>query len=146
MSVVQPPPDAQPPSPRTIQKSRRRAHAEEGILAQTFREAMVMWDQAKAAGADLQARLQTLENTLRAAWPKGRERDWQTLCSRCDDYGLELSSCPGDATCGRARRHLPHEFGKPCWCPLGKRFKDKPKPSAEDFTAAGKSKMTRAGR
>lgn len=144
--TTQTPSEPPPPTRRAVLKFRRKAHAEEGILAQTFREAMVMWDHAKAAGADLKTRLQTLENTLRAAWPKHREAAWKTLCSRCDDYGLEMADCPGDATCGRAKRHQAHSYGKPCWCERGRQFRDKPKPSPEDFTAAGKSKMSRPGR
>jgi hypothetical protein len=116
-----------------------------GHLAQVFLTAMHIWDSDKALGVPRDARLHALEATLRQAWPQVRE--WKFLCPQCDDLGLEIRDCVGDATCGRPKAHLAHTFGRPCWCALGTRFKDKPKPTAEDFTAAGRAKpMTRVGR
>lgn len=129
---------------KAVPAARRKAHATEGALAAAFREAMVLWDQQKAAGASFADRLKGLDALIRQVWPFTRE--WKFLCDGCSDYGLVMSNCPGDATCGRGKQHLPHEFGKPCWCSLGSRFKEKPR-HADDFTQAGRSKQpTRVGR
>lgn len=128
-----------------IRSARRASRQQYGALAQTFAAAMTIWDAQKADGVSREDRLSGLEKSLRASWPTGRE--WKYLCDRCRDYGLETQECHGDATCGRVKPHLPHEFGTPCWCQAGQKFKAKPKPSAEDFTAAGKSQpMTKVGR
>lgn len=115
-------------------------------LADAVTECFRLMNQQKAAGVPKAEREQGLEALIRQVWPFTRE--WKYLCQACRDYGLQLAECPGDATCGRTKPHLPHEFGTPCWCSVGAKFKPKPKPSAEDFTAAGKapSKMTRVGR
>lgn len=123
---------------------RKEGKKEYGKLATAFREAMVLWDKLKANGGTLADLTGGLEHVLRGVWPYTRE--WHYLCVQCDDHGLMIGSCPGDATCGRTKAHGPHEFGRPCWCDKGRPFRDKPKPSAEDFTAAGKSKPTRIGR
>lgn len=125
-----------------VSLGRKRSGKALGALAQTFVAAMEIWDGMKAAGAPLAERVAALEKTLRVAWPFTRE--WKFLCAQCDDAGLVMGECPGDATCGRHKPHLPHEFGRPCWCSIGARFRDKPKPSPEDFSQSGK--MTKAGR
>lgn len=126
--------------------ARRQAHAEEGALAATHRAAIELWDRQKLEGVSLADRLRGLEQTLRLAWPKGREAEWKMLCTRCGDYGLEMAWCDGDATCGRVKRHLPHEYGNPCWCQAGQRFKVLVKRAA-DFTEAGQSQPpARVGR
>jgi hypothetical protein len=117
----------------------------DGKLAAIFRDTMVMWDQLKANGASLDERVRGLENVLRGAWPFTRE--WKYVCDHCNDTGLMMAECPGDRTCGRPRPHGAHEFGRSCWCELGKKFRDKPKPAPEDFAAAGKTrKPTLVGR
>lgn len=132
---------------RMVPASRRSAKETDGALSETFKQAMRLWDSQKADGVSEPERLQQLENILRVAWPKGREEPWKSHCSECRDYGLVLAVCPGDATCGRSKPHLLHDFGKPCWCALGRRFHEKSKPTAEDFTQAGRSKpMARMGR
>lgn len=108
----------------------------DSLLVQTFREAMRIWDAQKAEGISRADRVLGLAQSLKAAWPKGREEGWKYLCTGCSDYGLEMHECPGDATCGRDKPHLPHEFGTPCWCSAGKRFKA-PAKTADDFTGAG---------
>jgi hypothetical protein len=132
------------PTLREIFQRRREAAKVEGPLAKAFRETMLIWDVQKADGVSLVDRLAGLTRVLQDAWP--RDREWKYLCANCSDYGLVLHDCAGDATCGRSKPHLPHGFGEPCWCSLGARFRAKPKPTAEDFTAAGKSKPTRVGR
>lgn len=137
---------------RVVRSSRRHAAAKGGRLASSYVEAMAVLDAQKVAGVPFDVRVRGLEQTLRAAWPP-QVREWKLLCQQCEDHGLIISLCPGDATCGdnpqthRARPpHLLHEFGKPCWCAAGRRFLETPKPSAEDFRAAAKSKPTRIGR
>lgn len=117
-----------------------------GTLAQTIREALEMRERMKADGATWEALDVAMERTVRAAWPKGRETAWMYLCPECRDYGLIMHDCPGDATCGRPKPHLAHDYGTPCWCDKGRRFKERPK-SEQDFTQATKSKPpTRWGR
>lgn len=133
---------------------RRAEKREWGNLAQTFTIAMRQWDTQKADGVTVFERLRGLEASLRAAWPQGRERPWQALCADCDDYGLVMARCPGDVTCGPnpgtshpRRPHMPHDFGSACHCPKGDRFREKPAPTPDDFTAAGKTtKLQRLGR
>ena len=112
----------------------------ESQLADTVQEALRLWDAQKAEGLPKETRAKNLEQVLRVAWPKGRESGWKYLCTGCNDYGLVMSECPGDATCGRDKAHLPHEFGTPCWCSLGKRFKKPERGPDDDFTTAGTAK------
>lgn len=117
----------------------------DSVLGQTIHAAIREWDSQKAAGATLAERVRNLEQTLRAAWPFTRE--WKFLCDRCADYGLEISQCPGDATCGRHKAHLPHEFGTPCWCSNGARYKPRERTDATAIEAAAKvGKPTKWGR
>lgn len=124
---------------RAVRAARRHAARIEGPLAATFRAAMEHWDAQKADGVSFAERATCLAASLRAAWPKGRDEGWKYLCSDCSDYGLIISTCPGDATCGRVKQHPKHDFGTPCWCPKGVRFKDTPKAGPEGFTSAGKT-------
>lgn len=128
-----------------IAGARRKAHQEWGTLAATYEAAMKIWDAQKVEGAAFAERVAGLEHTLRLAWPKGREQEWKYLCPDCRDNGLVISECQGDATCGRTKRHRPHDFGSPCWCQLGARFRVRQK-SAEDFTEAAKTRPTKVGR
>ena len=120
----------------------------ESVLAATIREAIRFWDAMKAEGASLSQRVSSLEKTLRLCWPT--RRPWTYTCETCGDYGLEMSSCDGGErpTCGRSKPHLSHEFGRPCWCAAGARFRQ-PVRRVEDFTQAGavtKRQPTRWGR
>jgi hypothetical protein len=129
-------------------KRRKKGQAEHGILSQSITEVMRLVDEQKAAGTSKEWQLKTIERTLRAAWPQTRA--WKFLCETCSDCGLEIRECPGDATCGRSKAHLAHEFGVPCLCPAGARFRPKPKPTPDDFTQAAKTAkpkgLTRFGR
>ncbi len=125
----------------TIRLGRKATQKTWGLLAQTFTEAMRIWEGQKADGVPKTTREADLEKTLRAAWPHGRE--WKYLCDTCRDVGLEMLDCPGDATCGRVKPHLPHEFGRPCWCAAGRRFRQTPKPELVSTTP---TKPTRVGR
>jgi hypothetical protein len=119
-------------------------------LGAVFKEAMRIWDAQKAEGVSLPERLRGLEQTLRAAWPRGRQEPWRFNCEQCEDRGLVMSTCPGvaEATCGRERPHLAHDFGRPCWCEGGARFRPKAKPTEDDAvaSAAKVSKPQKVGR
>lgn len=119
---------------------------EDQELAATVTECLKIRDRMRADGSSQDECDQYLEQVLRRCWPYTRE--WKYLCDACADTGLQISSCSGDATCGRAKPHLPHDFGKPCWCGLGARFKDRPPTSDDAVTAAASTKrgFSRAGR
>ena len=118
----------------------------ESVLGQTIKAALIEWDAQKLAGATLYERRRNLEQTLRAAWPQTRE--WKFLCQECRDYGLQMMDCPGDATCGSAKPHLAHDYGVPCWCKVGARFKAKERTeqTAVESAARVKKSPTRFGR
>jgi hypothetical protein len=128
---------------RQVRVQRRKDGKQFGPLARTIQAAIRIWDGQKADGIAEPERVAGLEKTLRAAWPQVRE--WKYLCSNCADYGLVMAVCGGDRFCGRDHEHLAHEFGRPCWCSAGQKFKPKPV-NAEDFTQAAKTKPTRIGR
>lgn len=120
-----------------------------GPLVTSYTEAMRFWDEQKVAGVPIADRVRALEGLLRDVWPFTRA--WKFVCHACDDRGLVITACPGDATCGRAKLHLAHDFGTPCWCALGHRFRPARPPSPDDVEAAGKIKkpvrsMSRFGR
>lgn len=126
-------------------------------LGTIVKAALNMRDELKDNGLAGPALDKALETVLRDSWPKPKDRSepWHDTCANCRDYGLEMLWCPGDATCGpnpvtkRPRpKHGPHEYGKPCWCPLGRRFQEKHAPTPEDaMTQAAKpKKMTRWAR
>ena len=124
-----------------VRSKRRKGKSALGPLAQSFTIAIQTWDEMKAGGSSPTECLSALEKWLRASWPFSRE--WKYLCQNCEDTGLTHENCPGDRTCGREKPHGGHTFGTPCWCSLGRRFKEK-QAMPEDFTQAGK--MTRVGR
>ena len=82
-----------------------------GLLSRTVTDAMELWDEQKAGGVSLADRQRGLLGVLQDAWPQVRE--WKYLCQNCNDTGLVMALCDGDATCGRSKVHLPHEFGTP---------------------------------
>ncbi len=106
-------------------------------LVATIKEAVRLVDVQRKAGESPEAVAAYLERVVRASWPFTRE--WKYLCDRCDDVGLVMHDCP-KLSCGRRNLHLPHTWGEPCWCAAGQKFKGKPKPEPEDFSAAGKTK------
>jgi len=106
-------------------------------LRESIDQALKMREELKAKGLSPADLAFSFEAVVREVWPFTRE--WKYLCNACGDYGLEMHECPGDATCGRHKPHLAHEYGSPCWCSAGARFREKQKPTPEDFTAAGKA-------
>lgn len=157
---------------RAIYQKRRREDQGLGPLAQTFKVAMQIWDSEKADGIPRPDRVKHLEQSVRAAWPQGR--DWKYLCDRCQDTGLIMRVCERGARCngvsfrsdhphapsGKYRRlcthdrdsSYTHDYGVPCWCAKGKDFDPttyeqrltKRASSDGDFTQA--TTMTRPGR
>lgn len=122
-------------------------HLNEGVLSATIRAALLEYDNQRAAGASEAELARNFEQTVRASWPFVRE--WRFLCQRCFDFGLEMGRCPGDATCGRPKEHLAHDFGTPCWCSAGNRFKVTEKTPDDAIAAAArtpKRQPTRFGR
>jgi hypothetical protein len=130
-----------------VRQARRAAKSQYGNLAQTFVAAMRIWDAQKADGVPKAERLAGLEKSLRAAWPQSADPGRFYKCRECWDVGAIDCQCPGTDHCGRHKPHLPHSYVAPCFCASGVKFKEKPKPSPEDFKSAGRSKpMTRMGR
>ena len=131
---------------RAIEQRRAKLAATQGPLAQTYVALVAQWDAEKAAGVSREERIQHWEPVLRAAWPF--KRAWKYACEDCGDYGLRMSECPGDATCGRAQPHLAHDFGTPCWCQAGRRYKPKARNEEDVVATAAKARkpMTRFGR
>ena len=130
---------------RAVKRSRQDPAA--GVLSQTIAEALRQRDAQKMAGAS-QAELEAnLEATVRACWPV--RRAWQYLCQSCGDYGLVMHECPGDATCGRSSPHQGHDYGDPCWCDKGRRYRGRVQTEATTVEAAATKRPrppTRFGR
>lgn len=120
----------------------------DGKLAQAYKECLPILDAAKAAGVPFQERIKGLEGVIRTFWRFTRE--WRYRCGECSDYGLQMSECDGEQhRCGLAKGkpHLPHEFGRPCWCAAGARFKAKERTEETAMEAAARvKKPTRFGR
>jgi hypothetical protein len=133
-------------SRRDVRAKRRQAQRTEGNLAASVAVAVAVWESQKADGVSFAERVAGLEQTVRAAWPFTRE--WKFQCPACDDLGLRIAECSGDASCGRSKPHLVHSYGMPCWCVLGKRFQEKRRPDPEDvLTQAAKVRQpTKFGR
>jgi len=132
---------------KAVPWKRRKAAFEDGALAQTYIEAMRIWDQEKADGVPLAMRQQQLERTLRLAWPQTRV--WKYVCERCGDTGWENRVCTRETHCGRRRCEPGHDYVVPCVCPKGEARNRQlhPKATPEDFQQAGKRKgFTKVGR
>jgi hypothetical protein len=150
-----------------VRRKRRTVQATDGKLVRAYIAAMDRYDAQKAAGVPFAERVQDLEEFVRAEWPF--TRTWMTICAQCGDTGLVMATCRRGARCrgistrtdspgkqpGKYQRlcardpdsDYEHTYGIPCACPKGTRFTTAPKPAAEDFVSAGKSKpMTRLGR
>lgn len=145
---------------KQIGKSRRAADRLLGPLAQTYIEAMRIWEAQKADGVSLEDRRLALQASLRAAWPKGRIEPWKYLCTRCDDCGWTFHTCTPETPCGRpfklansrggddwtgrGRCTPGHSFVLPCWCEKGQAMRQsvegRPKPQPGDFQQAGKGR------
>jgi len=150
-----------------IKAKRKAAHKVEGKVAAAFEAALKIVDQQKAAGVPFEERMRGLEGVLRAVWPQTRA--WHYDCDACQDTGLVMHVCRRGARCngistridgphsppGKYRRlcftnaesDYEHDYGEPCFCKNGARFREKPPAKPDDFSDAGKAKsMTRIGR
>lgn len=128
--------------------TRKRRSEKLGVFSTAVMQTLELRDQLKAAGVTEPALSQGLEATLRQFWPKARTEPWHDQCGNCRDYGLEMHTCPGDATCGRHKPHAAHDYGVPCWCVKGQRFRDQQKPTGDDAmsVAVKQKKPARWGR
>lgn len=101
-------------------------------------EAVRQGDELRANGASRETVLAGIEGVIRQHWPKGRAEDWHLLCDRCVDTGWEVRDCPGDATCGREKRHGAHRYAVACWCAKGKTMLAKPRQEVDELASVGK--------
>lgn len=148
------------PTTREILKRRREAHrAGVGVLSRTIHDALEIREQMKASGTPKDELDAYFEQVVRRSWPFTRE--WKYLCNQCDDTGRVLMVCRKGARCqgvstvpGHTRicakepdSDYEHEYGEPCYCSLGQRFKSRPKTQVDELAQIGKvSKPTRFGR
>jgi hypothetical protein len=57
------------------------------------------------------------EDVLRQAVRPDRTEPWREECRDCGDTGwVRGLTCSGDATCGRTRKHMPHDYTQACPC------------------------------
>lgn len=114
-------------------------------LAETISAALQIRDTMRGDGVPEAECAAALERTIRASWPFTRE--WHVLCARCEDTGLEMRQCSGDAMCGRRNLHPPHAYGTACWCEKGKPFRPKQAGSDDELVGVAKTKKpSRFGR
>lgn len=115
-------------------------------LGRVITEAMDLACQMRANGVPDAEIVAGIERTVRQSWPFTRE--WKFLCNHCDDLGAIWHTCPGDGTCGRSGKvHGPHRYVEPCWCDLGRRFREKRKNAESAVEDAARTRpMTRVGR
>jgi hypothetical protein len=120
----------------------------ESKLAAAYKECLPILDAQKAAGVPFLERIKGLEAVLRQFWPFRAVHHFN--CERCADYGLELHQCDGEqhrCGLGKGKPHLPHEYGTPCWCVAGARFKARERTDQTMVEAAATvKKPTRFGR
>lgn len=144
----------------SVRAARRKLAPHLGRLARAYTEAMDIMDTQRDAGVPFEERVKGLDGVLRQFWPQGRV--WHYLCDRCDDTGLVMRVCRRGARCNGISTRTDggmrmcakdpdgeheHDYGTACVCDKGLRFRQRPKPGPEDFTAAGQSKdFKRAGR
>lgn len=62
---------------------------------------------------------------LKRAVSGGRDEPWRHECQDCEDSGwVRGLTCPGDATCGRTRKHAAHDYTQACPCrPTNRTFR-----------------------
>jgi hypothetical protein len=107
-------------------------------VADSLMDAVRIRRQLLADGQTVEQADRYLEGVLRSMWP--RMKPWTYGCSVCSDVGLEMRWCEGldRPLCGRTFPHDGHEYGRPCTCARGVRFRPKER-TPEDFVAAGKT-------
>lgn len=117
-------------------------------LAEAYKDCLPILDAQKKAGVPFLERIKGLEGVIRTFWPFTRE--WHYVCGECADYGLQMANCDGEkhrCGLGKGKPHLPHEYGRPCWCSAGARFKARERTEETAVEAAAKVRRpTRFGR
>jgi hypothetical protein len=130
---------------RKLARANRRGFrkSEGGVLAQTILGAMKIRDQMKTQGLSREELDRYMEGVVRTAWPRQRAEPWHYLCDRCRDTGLEIVECSTTHRCdgistrvdhwrekpGKYQRlcvrdpTYTHDYGVPCPCPRGERFR-----------------------
>lgn len=126
-------------------------------LWDSVKEALRLRDKMREDGASEQELAKGLEQSVRAAWPKGRE--WTYLCTECSDTGVIEMVCKAGQRCegtssrvdswkdepGKYRRlcalnpasDYTHTYVVPCFCAAGKRYRPQPQtPETDDDRAA----------
>jgi ferredoxin len=117
------------------------------VLYHTFVEADRLRTQMLKDGATREAANDIVAKALEQAWPKGRNEPWRYLCESCQDSGWRVFRCRGDASCGRVRVHLEHEYVQLCWCAKGQDMKPKSRGTDDELASVGKTqKPSRFGR
>ncbi len=140
-------------------------------LGRIIMEAVAYIEGMKAQGATRAQTDQALENVIRDAWPKAKDRTvpWRYICETCGDTGLQMLQCtprfrcngvstridsPGDKP-GKYKRlcvnstTYEHDYGIPCTCAKGDTFRPRQQNQEDAFERAAKSKprpMSRFGR
>jgi hypothetical protein len=147
---------------------RKRRESASGPLATAIREALRLRDKMKADGVAPDDIAAGLERLVRDVWPKTRE--WHYICDLCNDTGLRMYVCQRGQRCngistridnprdtpGKYRRlcamhpdsDYSHDYGEPCICARGDRFKRVSKPERDDLGDAARkpSQPSRFGR
>lgn len=131
-------------------------------LGRIIMEAVAYVEGLKAKGAPKAERDRALENVIRDAWPKPKDRTvpWRYECEDCGDTGLRMLQCtpknrcdgistrvdsPGDRP-GKYKRFCvnsttyEHDYGVPCFCRKGDTFRPRRQDHEDAFVTAAKSK------
>lgn len=143
-------------------------HMTDSALAATMKEAFRLRERMKADGATTAELDAAMERTLRAALPQ--QRVWRYECEVCWDTGLEMHVCRAGERCNgvstridhpgapagsytRLCAHDPngpyeHDYGTPCLCRRGVRFRPARPAMVPDDEAAARTprKPARFGR
>lgn len=150
-------------------KPKKPQPASEGVLAQTYMEALRLAQVAREGGASREEAQEIITKALKEAWPKARVEPWHYYCEECSDTGWQIKICTPETPCGRpftlpgaasddytgrGRCGPRHTYAHPCYCARGRKIYtalfDRQAPSTEDeLTKVGKAKprpMTRFGR
>ncbi len=147
---------------RKLAKVSRRGFRQSGggELAQTVLGAVKIRRQMRDDGASVEECDHYLEGVLRSSWPKGRVEQWHYLCDECRDTGLVMLECTPTNRCdgistridhwrdkpGKYQRlcvrdpTYSHDYGVPCRCLRGDRFRQNFTPSAPDVTSLGRGR------
>ena len=150
----------------TVRRQRREAKRTASPLADAVLEGVAMRDKMIAEGTPMADVNAAMEALVRDVWPNTRV--WKYTCNRCGDTGLEILTCRKGERCdgvstrsngpkepsGNYQRlcamdpesDYEHDYGVPCFCSRGDKFRPKNREQGDGFEQATKSKPTRFGR